>query len=118
MFVSILAAPQPLESLASLLVERVAQARAVRLLVTRLLEGFEERAGRALLHRLARRAPDGEVGRDEADLLVVAVLGGEPLEQCIRVRRVADCERPDLGIGADAVPDEHSARAADGDEGG
>src|SRR5918995_1475424 len=98
MFVSVLAAAHSLEPVAGFVVERVAQPRAVGLLVTRVMKTVEERARRALLHRLARRAPHGEVGRDEADLLGVTMLGGEPLEQRVRIRRVANRERPDLGI--------------------
>ena len=34
------------------------------------------------------------------------MLGGKPLEQRVGVRRVADLERPELGVVADAVEDE------------
>jgi len=90
MFVSALAAAHPLEPLARLLIERVAQTGAARLLVARLLEVAEERSGGALLHRLAGRAADREVRRDEADDLGIAMLSGEPLENGVSVRRVAN----------------------------
>ena len=40
----------------------------------------------------------------------MAVLGGEPLEQRVRVGRVAHGERADLAILADAVEDDDAAR--------
>ena len=46
----------------------------------------------------------------------VAVLGGEPLEQRVRVGRVAHRERPDLAILAGAVEDEEAACTLHGDE--
>ena len=90
----------------------------MRLLVPRLLELTDERSRRSLLHLLPRRAPDCEVGRDETDDLARAVLGCEPFEQSVRVPHIAHGERPDLGVGADTVPDEHAAGAAQRHEGG
>ena len=103
MFVSP-AAAQALEPSTRFVVERVREAGALALLVPGLLEVVEEAARRPLLHLLPRRAPDREVGGDEVDLLAAAVLCGEPLEQRVGVRRVADGERPDLGVGAGSRP--------------
>src|SRR5688572_4485222 len=102
------AAAEPLEPLARLVVEAVAEPGAVRLAMTRLLQVGHERPGRALLHLLARRAANGEVGRDEADDLALTVLGGKPLEHRVRVGGIADGQRSDLGIDADAVPDQEA----------
>ena len=85
---------------------------AVRFLVARLLQVGHEGAGGALLHLLAGRAADREVGGDEADDLGRTVLGGQPLEHGIRVRREAHRQRAHLGVDADAVPDEKTARTA------
>ena len=50
-------------------------------------------------HLLARTTLRiASVGRDEADPLLAAVLGGEALEQLVRVRREADRERADLEL--------------------
>ena len=46
----------------------------------------------------------------------VAVLGGEPLEQRVGVRRVAHRERPDRRILADAVEDDDAPRSLHRDE--
>ena len=48
----------------------------------------------------------------------VPVLGGQPLEQRVGVRRVPDRERPDLDLLADAVEDDDPARPVHGDEAG
>ena len=44
------------------------------------------------------------------------MLGGQPLEQRVGVRRVADGERPDLDLLADAVEDDDAARPGHRDE--
>ena len=44
------------------------------------------------------------------------MLGGEPLEQRVGVRRVADLERAERRVLAAAVEDDDAARAALGDE--
>ena len=46
------------------------------------------------------------------------VVGREPLEQRVGVRRVADRERPDLELLADAVEDDDPAGAVHRDEAG
>ena len=106
MFVSDVAAAEPLQPLARLVVEAVAELGAVRLLVARLLQVGHERAGGALLHLLAGGAADREVRGDEADDLGLAALGGEPLEHLVVVLCEADGERPHLRVDADAVPDQ------------
>ena len=47
---------------------------------------------------------------------LLAVLGGEPLEQRVGVRREAHLERAALGVVADAVEDDDAARALHRDE--
>jgi hypothetical protein len=44
------------------------------------------------------------------------VLGREPLEQRVGVRRVAHCQRPELELLPDAVEDDDAAGALEGDE--
>ena len=112
MFASAVAAAEPLEPCARLVVEAVAEPGAVRLLMARLLQVGDERAGRSLLHLLPRGAADREVRGDEADDLAGAVLGGQPLEHRIGVGRVPNGERPHLRVDPDAVPDEEAAGAA------
>ena len=112
MFGSAVAAAEPLEPLTRLGVEAVGDAGAVRFLVARLLQVRHEGAGRALLHLLAGRAADSEVGGDEADDLGRTVLGGQPFKHRVRVRREAHGERPHLRVDPDAVPDEKTARTA------
>ena len=96
MFGSAVGAAEPLEPRARLLVEAVAETGALRLLMARLLQVGEERPRGALLHLLPRGTAHREVGRDEADDLAGAVLGGQPLEHRVRVRSEA---RSDIGRG-------------------
>ena len=56
------------------------------------------------------------VGGDEQHMLVPAVLGGEPLEQRVGVRREAHRERPELLVVPGAVEDDDAAHALRGDE--
>ena len=58
----------------------------------------------------------GHVRADEQHPLALAVLGREPLEQRVGVRREAHRERPALGVVADAVEDDDAARAGRRDE--
>src|SRR5439155_6600680 len=91
---SALAAPHSFQRLARLRVEAVADAAG---LVLRVLDGFEvaeEGPRRQLLHLLPRRAPNGQVRRDEDDVMAIAVLGREALEERVRVLVEADLERP------------------------
>jgi hypothetical protein len=71
---------------------------------------------RALLHLLPGGAAECEVGGDEADDFGRAVLGGEPLQQGVRVRHVAHGERPELDVRPYAVPDEDASGAVQRDE--
>src|SRR5207302_8511718 len=80
------------------------------------LEVAEEGAGGELAHLLPGGASYGQVGGDQADDLAVAVIGGEPLEERIGVTGVADGERADVGVRADAVEDDDAASTADGHE--
>jgi hypothetical protein len=43
-------------------------------------------------HLLARGPPDGAVGRDDANLFPVPVLGGQALENIVGVRGVTDLQ--------------------------
>src|SRR3954451_16333626 len=81
------------------------------LLLARRREIANESRGGQLRHLLARGAANGEVRRDEADPLAIAELRGEPLEQGIGVRCVANFERPVGSLLADAVEDDYAARA-------
>src|SRR5712691_3502356 len=69
--------PQALQPGSRLLVDSLAHAECAGLLMADVLEVAEEGAGGLLPHLLPGRAPHGEVGRDQADFLAIAVLGGE-----------------------------------------
>src|SRR5438105_1628654 len=69
-------------------------------------------AGGADLHDLvAGGAAYGRVGGDEAHRLGAAVLGGEPLQERVGMRRVADLERADRLVCAGPVEDDDTAGA-------
>src|SRR5947208_8679887 len=86
---STLSPAQALESSQRLGVELVAQVAARAIFVLRRPELGEERPRRELPHLLAGGAAHVAVGGDEAHLLAAAVLCRKPLEQRVRVRRVA-----------------------------
>jgi hypothetical protein len=108
-------APEAFEPLARLGIEALADpASRAPLLVIAML-GPDEVTEKALRGQLpdllARDAPDGVVGGDDAYALGEAVLGREPLEKVVGVAREANRERPDVPLLPDPVEDDHSADA-------
>src|SRR6266540_956175 len=100
---ALLPAPQAFELRPRLVVEPLCELRTGALAMTRRLEVAEERLRAQLAYLLARGPAYGRVRGDEADALQVAMLGREPLDQRVGVRRVAHRERPSLGVLSDAV---------------
>jgi hypothetical protein len=117
-FAGLLPAPQPLEPLPRLGVDAIGERRWLPLRVLRPLEIAEERPRADLHHLLPGRTANRRVRGDEADAIGRPVLRREPLEQCVRVRRVADVERPVVLVGARPVKDEDATGALDRDEAG
>ena len=116
----LLAPAKTLELLARLRVEPVADATSgpplFPLSMAAGSEVGEEEPGREGANFLAGHPPDRVVRRDDADELVARCCGGEPLEQVVRMRRVADRERTDLTLLPRAVEDRDPARAPLRDE--
>src|SRR5581483_12284001 len=111
-----LAATQPLEPLARLVVEPLADAARPLLAVRGGAELGEEGPRACLAHLLARGPAHGRVRGDHEHRLAVAVLGGEALEDVVGVRREAHLQRPHPSLDAGAVEDDDAARAPQGDE--
>src|SRR5262249_59309127 len=113
---SALAAPHPLEGRPRRRIEPVADPLRPFLRVPDLLQVAEERPRRKLLHLLTGRAANGCVRGDEDHVVTASVLGGEALEQAVRVLGVADVEWAIRLVCPGAVEDENTARAFHGDE--
>ena len=79
-------------------------------------EVADERPRADLHDLLAGGTAHGGIRRDQAHKVCRPVLGRKPLEQRVCVRRVPHLERAVPLVRATAVEDEHTARAADGDE--
>jgi hypothetical protein len=62
------------------------------------------------------RSPHGEVRGDETYLLAVPALGGQALEQRVRVRCIANLERAAVEVVAVPVEDDDATGALLGDE--
>ena len=118
MFGSAVAAAEPLEPRASLLVEPVAQPARRRLGVRDAGELREERAGGTVAHLLAARPTDGRIARHQENGLTITVLSGEALEHCICMGGEPHGERPDLALRPDPVEHDDPSGALDGDEAG
>src|SRR5919201_1582562 len=111
-----LAATHPLQPLARLRVELVANLAHPVLAVRHLLQIVEEGLRRHLLRREAGGPANGAVGRDDDDVLALAMLRRETFEERVRMFREADLQRPVGLVGTDAVEDEDPTRTFDGDE--
>ena len=105
----LLASTQPLEASPGLLVQLPRQAVGSCLAVGGRLEIAEEGLGGELLHLEAGGRSDRRVARHQDDPVAAAMLGGEPLQQRVRVRGVAHGERPALGVLAGPVEDDDAA---------
>ena len=115
-----LAPAETLELLAGLIIEAIADAASgsplFLLAVNRRPEVCEKEPRRQLAHFLAGHPAHGVVGRDDAYELVTPILSGKPLQEIVRMSRIADGERPDLPLLAGSVEDRDPARAPLRDE--
>src|SRR5204863_3568643 len=109
-------ASEALEPFADPGIYAVSELRSPAVRVLSRLEVPHERARAQMRHFLARSAYHGHVRGDQADAFPVAILGREPLQERVRVRRVADLECAEGAVVTDPVEDDHSERAADGGE--
>src|SRR5438034_11681110 len=98
----LLASTQPFEPRSCLVVELPSKAARPLLDPRGLPELVREGRGGDLGHLHARRVLQRRVARHEHDVLTPAVLGGEPLEERVGVRRVTDLERAAAGELAEA----------------
>jgi hypothetical protein len=110
--------PSPaLQPPARLLVERALDGRPGRGWYVGALVGevAEERVRRDSPSFLPGGGADGAVGGDDGHRLAPAVLGGEALEEIVRVGGEAHGQGPDAHVLAHAVEHDHAARALEGD---
>ena len=115
--------PAPsLELLLGLLVEGVTDLRSRkpgrRVGAARRGELLQEVPRGHMTHLLAGGPAHGAIGGHDPDLLAVAMLGGEPLEDVVCVRGIPDLQRPEGARIAPAVEHHHSSRALQSDEAG
>src|SRR6187431_170546 len=97
-------AAQTLEGRTRVLVERVLDLRPTARIGPRtLVELAQERLRRNPAGFLSGRSTNLAVGRDDPDLLVVAVLGGEALDERVRFPREANLQAPVGRVLPDAV---------------
>ena len=105
-------AAQTLEGRTGVLVERVLDlGPAARVGLGTLVQISQEGLRREPACFLSGSSADLAVGRDDPDLLLLAVLGGESLDERIRLLGVADCQVSVGRVLTDAVEDDHPASA-------
>src|SRR6187397_3113422 len=106
-------AAQTLEGRTRVLVERVLDLRpAARIGLYALVEISEERLRRDPAGFLSGGSTDLAVGRDDPDLLLPAVLGGEALDEGVRLLREANDEIPVRRVLPDTVEHDHPPGSA------
>jgi hypothetical protein len=110
-------AAQTLEGRTRVLIERVLDLGAAsRCRLGALVEILQEVLRRDPAGFLSGGSADFTIGGDHPDLLLCAVLGGEALDERVRLRREANSQVPVGRVFADAVEDDHAACAAHCDE--
>jgi hypothetical protein len=110
-------AAQTLEGRTRVLIERVLDLGAAsRCRLGALVEIPQEVLRRDSAGFLSGGSADFTIGGDHPDLLLCAVLGGEALDERVRLRREANSQVPVGRVFADAVEDDHAACAAHCDE--
>src|SRR3954452_15461523 len=112
----LLSSPKALQLCAGLLVELAGEPRGRFLGQRRGPQVAEERLRGQATNLLACRAEAGGIGGDDDDPLAGAVLGREPLEERVGVRRVAHGEPAAFDVLAGAVEDENATRPLRRDE--
>ena len=110
-----LSATHPFQLLPDGRVDPVADAARLLFAVLDALQCANELAGAQFRNLLAGGSANGDVGGDETHTLPLPVLGGESLEERVRVGREADLEAAVAALLSDAVEDDDAAGSPDRD---